>query len=225
MEAASVQTVGAPTDRRRSKGIPERRLAKLMVAPSMILIAVVAAYPIIYAIWLSLHEYSVRQAGLSRWAGSLGLRNYSSRPAVVGVVGGVQAHAHLHRRVRDVGAVHRPGHGPGDARGVPRAGRPAHRRARPVGDAHGRHGDHLADDVRVAVRLREHGPGHADRLARLRAPGADHHHPRRRLENGAVHGVADPRRVAGDTRRGLRGGRGRRRLGVAAVHAGSRCRC
>ena len=78
MEAASVRTVGAPTQRRRSRGIPERRLAKLMVAPSMILIAVVAAYPIIYAVWLSLHEYSVRQAGLSRWAGSLGLRNYST---------------------------------------------------------------------------------------------------------------------------------------------------
>src|ERR1700704_4896184 len=78
MEAASVQTVGAPTQRRRSRGIPERRLAKLMVAPSMILIAIVAAYPIIYAVWLSLHEYSVRQAGLSRWAGSLGLRNYST---------------------------------------------------------------------------------------------------------------------------------------------------
>src|SRR3954453_10532951 len=78
MEAASVQTVGAPTQRRRSKGIPERRLAKLMVAPSMILIAIVAAYPIIYAIWLSLHEYSVRQAGLSRWAGPYGLRNYTT---------------------------------------------------------------------------------------------------------------------------------------------------
>jgi multiple sugar transport system permease protein len=78
MEAASVQTVGSPTQRRRSKGIPERRLARLMVAPSMILIAIVAAYPIIYAVWLSLHEYSVRQAGLSRWAGSLGLRNYSN---------------------------------------------------------------------------------------------------------------------------------------------------
>jgi multiple sugar transport system permease protein len=78
MEAASVQTVGAPTQRRRSPGVPERRRAKLMVAPSMILIAVVAAYPIIYAVWLSLHEYSVRQAGLSRWAGSLGLRNYQT---------------------------------------------------------------------------------------------------------------------------------------------------
>jgi multiple sugar transport system permease protein len=77
MEAATAQTVGAPTPRRRSRGIPER-LAKLMVAPSMILIAVVAAYPIIYAIWLSLHEYSVRVAGLSRWAGPVGLKNYQT---------------------------------------------------------------------------------------------------------------------------------------------------
>jgi multiple sugar transport system permease protein len=73
MEAASIGA-GA-SQRRRSKGLPERRLAVLMVAPSMILIAIVAAWPIIYAIWLSLHEYSVRVAGLSRWAG---LRNYQS---------------------------------------------------------------------------------------------------------------------------------------------------
>jgi multiple sugar transport system permease protein len=76
MEAASIGA-GA-SQRRRSKGIPERRLAKLMVAPSMILIAIVAVWPIVYAIWLSLHEYSVRVAGLSRWAGPLGLRNYSN---------------------------------------------------------------------------------------------------------------------------------------------------
>ncbi len=73
MEAASVE-VGRPK-RGRSRGIPERRLAALMVAPSMILIGVVAAYPIAYAIWLSLHEYSVRVAGLSRWAG---FKNYTS---------------------------------------------------------------------------------------------------------------------------------------------------
>src|SRR5215210_5100983 len=60
---------------RRSKGLSERRLAFLMVSPSMVLIALVAAYPIAYGIWLSLHEYSVRVAGLSRWAG---LRNYST---------------------------------------------------------------------------------------------------------------------------------------------------
>src|SRR5215218_6518796 len=72
MEAASVQAGSAK--RARSRGIPERRLARLMVSPSLLLIAVVAAYPIIYAIWLSLHEYSVRVAGLSRWAG---LGNYT----------------------------------------------------------------------------------------------------------------------------------------------------
>ena len=72
MEAASIQ---APTpQRRRSRGLSERRLAFFMVSPSMLLIALVAAYPIIYALWLSLHEYSVRVAGLSRWAG---FNNYS----------------------------------------------------------------------------------------------------------------------------------------------------
>jgi multiple sugar transport system permease protein len=78
MEAASVPAQSARPVRPRSKGMPERRLAKVMVAPSMVLIAIVAAWPIIYAIWLSLHEYSVRVAGLSRWAGPLGLRNYSN---------------------------------------------------------------------------------------------------------------------------------------------------
>jgi multiple sugar transport system permease protein len=72
-EAASV-TAG-PT-RQRSRGIPERRLAWLMTSPSLILIALVAVYPIVYAIWLSLHEYSLRQAGLSRWASPAGLGNY-----------------------------------------------------------------------------------------------------------------------------------------------------
>jgi multiple sugar transport system permease protein len=75
--ATATATAGT-TGQRRSRGIPERRLAKLMVAPSMVLIAIVAAWPIIYAIWLSLHEYSVRVAGLSRWAGPVGLRNYSN---------------------------------------------------------------------------------------------------------------------------------------------------
>jgi multiple sugar transport system permease protein len=53
----------------------ERRLAAFMVSPSLLLIALVAAYPIGYAVWLSLNEYSVRVAGLSRWAG---LRNYQN---------------------------------------------------------------------------------------------------------------------------------------------------
>ena len=72
-DAASVQ---AGTPIRRSRGIPERRLAWLMTAPSMLLIALVAVYPIVYAIWLSLHEYSLIEAGLSRWASPAGLGNY-----------------------------------------------------------------------------------------------------------------------------------------------------
>ena len=74
-DAASVQA-GGPPAKRRSRGIPERRLAVLMVAPSMTLIALVAIWPIIYAIWLSLHEYSLIQAGVSRWASPAGLGNY-----------------------------------------------------------------------------------------------------------------------------------------------------
>ncbi len=45
-----------------------------MLSPAMIVIALVAAYPIGDAIWLSLNEYSVRVPGLSRFAG---FKNYS----------------------------------------------------------------------------------------------------------------------------------------------------
>jgi multiple sugar transport system permease protein len=44
-----------------------------MLAPSLAVIALVAAYPILYAVWLSLNEYSVLTPGLSRF---VGLDNY-----------------------------------------------------------------------------------------------------------------------------------------------------
>ena len=69
MEAATA----AATRRGPRKGLSERRLAVAMMSPSLIVMALVAAYPIVYAIWLSLNEYSVRVAGLSRFAG---LGNY-----------------------------------------------------------------------------------------------------------------------------------------------------
>jgi multiple sugar transport system permease protein len=72
MEAA---TVAQPRRRRSGGGLSERRLAAAMVSPSLIIMGLVAAYPIGYAIWLSLNEYSVRVPGLSRWAG---LRNYET---------------------------------------------------------------------------------------------------------------------------------------------------
>jgi multiple sugar transport system permease protein len=71
-ESATVQA--ARPARKRSAGLSEKKLAFAMVTPSMLLIAAVAAYPILYAIWLSLHDYSVRVAGLTRWDG---LGNYS----------------------------------------------------------------------------------------------------------------------------------------------------
>jgi len=58
----------AGTGQRRSRGIPERRLAWMMVSPSLLLIAAVAVYPVVYAVWLSLHQYSLLQAGVSRLA-------------------------------------------------------------------------------------------------------------------------------------------------------------
>jgi multiple sugar transport system permease protein len=72
MEAATAR-LRRPRARRRY-GSDERRLAALMLSPAMAVIALVAAYPIGYAIWLSLNEYSVRVPGLSRFAG---FDNYS----------------------------------------------------------------------------------------------------------------------------------------------------
>jgi multiple sugar transport system permease protein len=73
---ADAAAVPATAQRRRSRGVPERRLAWLMTTPSLVLIALVAVYPIIYAIWLSMHEYSLIRAGVSRWASPAGLGNY-----------------------------------------------------------------------------------------------------------------------------------------------------
>jgi len=77
--AAAPATAGTVTPQRRSRGIPERRLAVLMVTPSMALIALVALWPVIYGIWLSMHQYSLITAGLSRWASPLGLGNYKEQ--------------------------------------------------------------------------------------------------------------------------------------------------
>jgi multiple sugar transport system permease protein len=72
MATTAEATFVKPRKRRRS-GLSERRLAAVMVSPSLIVIVIVAAYPIAYAIWLSLHQYSVIHPGLSRW---VGLDNY-----------------------------------------------------------------------------------------------------------------------------------------------------
>jgi multiple sugar transport system permease protein len=72
---ASTSLGGRRPRRRRSLYTGERRLAAAMITPTLALMAVVAAYPIGYAIWLSLHQYSRTTAGASRW---VGFENYTA---------------------------------------------------------------------------------------------------------------------------------------------------
>jgi multiple sugar transport system permease protein len=72
MEAASVAV--KQKKQKRPSGFSESRLGAAMMAPSLVVMALVAAFPIGYAIWLSLNEYSVRVEGLSRF---VGFGNYS----------------------------------------------------------------------------------------------------------------------------------------------------
>ena len=72
--AATADTSLGRAPRPKGKGLSERQLAAAMISPSLVVIAIVAAYPIIYAVWLSLHEYSLNVAGKSRWSG---LGNYT----------------------------------------------------------------------------------------------------------------------------------------------------
>lgn len=64
-----------PTLARQGPGVDAaaRRTARWFVAPALALMGLVAAFPIGYAIWLSMHQYSLRVAGLSRF---VGLNNY-----------------------------------------------------------------------------------------------------------------------------------------------------
>jgi multiple sugar transport system permease protein len=66
MEAASV---AVERKKRRDSGFSESRLGAAMMAPSLVVMGLVAAFPIGYAVWLSLNEYSVRVEGLSRFVG------------------------------------------------------------------------------------------------------------------------------------------------------------
>ena len=70
---AKAGRLSLPQRGRRSVFRGERRLGAAMLTPSLAVIALVAAYPIGYAVWLSLNEYSVITPGLSRF---VGLDNY-----------------------------------------------------------------------------------------------------------------------------------------------------
>ena len=74
MEGAAARLPLPRRRRQRSVFSEERRLGATMLTPALAVIALVAAYPICYAVWLSLNQYSVVTPGLSRF---VGLDNYT----------------------------------------------------------------------------------------------------------------------------------------------------
>src|SRR4051812_50091744 len=84
MEAATARLGRGKRRKKKSYGSEERRLAALLLSPAMVVIALVAAYPIGYAIWLSLTEYSLRVPGLWR---VVGFDNYSEAFGSTGFLG------------------------------------------------------------------------------------------------------------------------------------------
>ncbi|GAB11489.1 putative ABC transporter permease protein [Gordonia araii NBRC 100433] len=58
-----------------SAGTGDRRLAYLLITPAALLMALVTAYPIGYAVWLSLNKVSLAQPGRSEF---VGLGNYTT---------------------------------------------------------------------------------------------------------------------------------------------------
>src|SRR4051795_2535377 len=69
MEAATARLGRFRRRKQKSYGSEERRLATLLLSPALVVIALVAAYPIGYAVWLSLTEYSLRVPGKWRFVG------------------------------------------------------------------------------------------------------------------------------------------------------------
>ncbi|NED97572.1 sugar ABC transporter permease [Phytoactinopolyspora alkaliphila] len=70
--ARSVEPAGPDQSSVRAGGFSERTLARLFIAPSIILMALVALFPVVYAFILSLNEYTRRQH-----VGFAGLQNYA----------------------------------------------------------------------------------------------------------------------------------------------------
>jgi multiple sugar transport system permease protein len=64
-----------PTSRLSVRGRSERRLGWLLCAPSVIVMLLVTAYPIAYALWLSLQRYDLRFPAARRF---VGLANYAT---------------------------------------------------------------------------------------------------------------------------------------------------
>jgi multiple sugar transport system permease protein len=59
-QASTAASIPAPVRRGLLDGLDERKLGMVLVAPSLALMAIVAAYPVAQAIWLSLFRYNIK---------------------------------------------------------------------------------------------------------------------------------------------------------------------
>ena len=154
MEAATARLGrGRRRKKKKSYGSEERRLATLLLSPAMIVIALVAAYPIGYAVWLSLTEYSLRVPGKWRFVGfdnyteAFGSTEFWDAFKNTFIFTGISVTLEL---------VIGLGMALADARGVQGPCPAAHRRAGALGRTHRRERDHVAHAVRAGPRLGAH---------------------------------------------------------------------
>ena len=121
-----------------------------MVSPSLIVILIVAAFPIAYAIWLSLHQYSVIHPGLSRWVGldnyrdALGRGDFWSAVKTTFIFTAISVSLELVLGMGMALLMHA---------GVPRTFRVTRRGAGAMGDLDGGHRTHVAVHRRAGLRL------------------------------------------------------------------------
>ncbi|MEA2374396.1 MAG: trehalose/maltose transport system permease protein [Thermoleophilaceae bacterium] len=71
----SATAQGAPKKKRQlsDRARAERKTAYLLCAPAVVVMAAVTGYPILYALWLSLHKFDLRFPAENKW---VGLNNY-----------------------------------------------------------------------------------------------------------------------------------------------------
>ena len=206
----------SPRRRRGTLLAQDRRLGYGLIAPAIVLLLGITAYPLVYNIWNSFH-YAVpaipfingKLAGLANFRRMFAAGS-SFMPALLHT-------GRVHGRIGRHRGHHRPGAGARTEQAVPRPRPGARRRVHPVGGADRRLGRGVEGDVRPAAGLR-------GLRAAAAAPARRHHHlagehghlvggavHRRRVEEHPVRRDHPDRRPAGDPRGDLRGGQDRRR--------------
>ena len=221
--SSEAATADAPKPKFSDRTKAERKLGLMLCAPAVIAMLLVTAYPIIYAVVLSLQQVDLR---FPDEGGFVGFENYCDRPQLAALVGErLQHRLHHHRLGRDR-ARPRNDHRAGDVQSDLRPRPGSHLGPDPLRDHHRRRRVRLVLRLRPGVGLRQRPAVRRRRQGLVRRSlerdGGDHR--RRGLEDDPVHRPAAARRDDDDRRRALRGGEGRWRQRLEALLEDHRCR-